>query len=97
RHPMSREPAAAVIPAAVALGRALRHAGLAGSVDQDMLLCSALSELDVRERMQVYWAARAVFVRCTDDLPAFEALFERFWTGVELETPPGVVSAGESD
>ena len=87
----------AVAPAAVALGRALRRAGLACCVEQDMLLCRALAEIDVRERAQVYWAARAVFVRSREEVPAFDGLFERFWAGAELEPPPGVVSAGESD
>ena len=52
----------AVRAAAVALGRALRSAGMATGVEQDMLLCRALGEIDVRSRDQVYWAARSVFV-----------------------------------
>ena len=87
----------AVPPAVAAFGCALRHAGLGCCTEHDVVLCRALGEVDVRERAQVYWAARSVFVRDPEQVVPFDALFDRFWRGLELEAAPGIVSAGESD
>ena len=83
--------------AVVALGRALRRAGLGAGVDEELLFCRALGEVDVRSRAQVYWAARAVFLRRLEDLPAFDAVFARFWEGLPLDGGAAAVQAGESD
>ena len=65
----------AVHSAAVALGRAFRRAGMGAGVEEEMLFCRALGEVDVRSRAPVYWAARSVFVRRLEDVPAFDAVF----------------------
>jgi uncharacterized protein with von Willebrand factor type A (vWA) domain len=86
-----------VVAATVALGRALRAAGVASSVDEEILLCRALAEVDISRRERVYWAARATFVRGPDDVAPFDAVFERFWAGAELTAGPPVAEHGESD
>ena len=90
-------PEHSVADAAVALGRGLRAAGLAGSVDQELVFCRALAELDLRSRSHVYWAARAAFVRSRDEAPAFDAVFTRFWAGLSLEPGESMVQHGETD
>jgi uncharacterized protein len=94
---VSAGPAQAVCGAAIALGRALRDAGVGTTADHEVLFCRALGEVDVRSRAQVYWAARSVFVRTPDELPAFESLFERFWRGLALDGSDALISAAESD
>ena len=91
-----KRPEHAVIAAAVALGRALREAGVSSTVDAEMVFCRALAELDIRRREHVYWAARASLVHRPDDVPAFERIFSRFWEGL---APGGSDGAqhGESD
>jgi uncharacterized protein with von Willebrand factor type A (vWA) domain len=83
--------------AAVGLGRGLRDAGLRTTVDAELVFCRALAELDLRSRGQVYWAGRAAFVRCPEEIGPFDAVFDRFWRG--LEPTAGGVRAehGESD
>jgi len=94
---MAKRPEDLVCEAAVGLGRGLRAAGLPASVDQELLLCAALAEVDVRRRAQVHAAARAVFLRSPDDALAFEFLFDRFWRGVALESGEQGIQHGESD
>jgi uncharacterized protein len=92
-----RPPEHRLTEAAVALGRALRDAGLGASVDEEIVLCRALAEVDIACRDHVYWAARACFVRSPAEVPAFERVFARFWAGRELEARPVVAEHGESD
>ena len=87
----------AVLNAAVAFGRALRHSGFGASVDRELLFCQALCEVDVRVRDDVYWAARAAFVQEPAQLPLFEAAFERFWGGHSLDVWERGSEHGESD
>ena len=90
-------PEHAVIDAGVALGRALRGTGLRAGVDEELVFCRALAEIDVRSRAHVYWAARGVFVRSPGDLAAFERVFERFWAGRPLSAGEPVAEHGETD
>jgi len=84
--------------AVVALARALRAEGLATTVDQELALSRALAAIDLRERERVRWAARACFLRGPQEAPAFERVFERFWTGLRLTGPEGPVAEhGETD
>lgn len=93
-----RPPERAVTDAVVALGRALRSAGLAVGVDQELVLLRALGEVDVRERERVYWAARASFLHGPHEIPAFDRVFARFWEGLSLEVPgEAIAEHGESD
>jgi uncharacterized protein len=68
---LSRDPAFA----AVALGRALRAAGLPVTPARAATFVSAARLLDVADRNALYWAARLSFVTARDQLPAFEAVF----------------------
>jgi hypothetical protein len=88
---------ASVTSAAVSLSTALASEGLCACADQEVLLCRALGEIDVRRREQVYWASRSVFVREPEQVPAFDAVFARFWAGEPLSATPPMVYAGESD
>ena len=92
-----RGPEHAVVDAVVALGRAARESGLPVCVDDEITLCRALGEIDLRRRWQVYWAARSTYVRHPDDVPRFDPLFERFWSGVDLLAEPRVAEHSESD
>ena len=94
---MGQAPEAAAREAVVALGRALRELGLTVGVDQEILLCAALAEVDVRSRQQLYWAARACFLSDPRQLPAFDSVFDRFWSGSSLEAPNSLVEHGETD
>jgi hypothetical protein len=92
-----RRPEELVTAAAVALGRALRGAGLRTTVDAELVFCQALAELDVRERSCVYWAGRAAFVRRPEEIPAFDGVFDRFWRGVDPAITAVRAEHGESD
>ncbi|HEU4980069.1 MAG TPA: hypothetical protein VFT14_02560, partial [Solirubrobacterales bacterium] len=87
-----------LMDAVVALGRALRSEGIATTVDQELALAKGLAAIDLREREQVRWAARACFLRGPHEGPAFERVFDRFWTGQSLSGPRGPVAEhGETD
>jgi uncharacterized protein with von Willebrand factor type A (vWA) domain len=62
---------------------ALRHAGLAVTTDRVAAFVSALDELDVASRSQVYWAGRLTLCTDPDDLGRYDAAF-RAW----FETDP---------
>jgi uncharacterized protein len=84
--------------AVVALARALRADGIATSVDQELALAKALAVVDITEREQVRWAARACFLRGPHEGPAFERVFDRFWKGQRLDAPRGPIAEhGETD
>jgi uncharacterized protein with von Willebrand factor type A (vWA) domain len=89
-------PERVAVEAVVGFGHGMREAGLPASVADDLVLVDALAEVDVRSRTQVYWAARAAYVRRPEDGAAFDAHFERFWAGLG---PPGTAVAehAESD
>ena len=67
--------------AVVALGRALRTEGLCTTVDQELALSRALASIDIDDREQVRWAARACFLRGPHEGPAFERVFDRWSDG----------------
>lgn len=90
-------PEHAALHAAVALGRALRDAGVPASVDRELLFCRTLAEVDPRSREQVRWAARASFVTGPEQAGVFERLFARFWEGEQLVMEELVAEHGESD
>ena len=94
---MTPGPEHLVCEAAVAFGRALRAAGVPAGVEQELLLCAALAEIDIRRRDQLHAAARAVFLDSPDHAVVFELLFDRFWRGLALEAPVQGIQHGESD
>jgi uncharacterized protein with von Willebrand factor type A (vWA) domain len=93
-----RPPEAVLGAAAVALGRALREKGIGTGIEDELIFCRALGELDPARRAHVYWAARAAFLRDPDHLSAFEQVFARFWAGSLLDRlEEAVAEHGESD
>jgi uncharacterized protein with von Willebrand factor type A (vWA) domain len=94
---VTRQPEHALAAAAVALGRALRDAGVATTVDSSIALRRALEEIDLCSRVQMYWAARAVLVKRPEEVVAFDATFERFWSGLDLRADAVGAQHAESD
>ena len=87
-----------LMDAVVALARALRGEGIACTVDQELALTKALAAVDLRDREQVRWAARACFLRGPHEGAAFERVFERFWNGERLTGLRGPIAEhGETD
>jgi len=86
-----------ILSAAVTFARSLRAYGMTASVDSELVFIRTLTELDVRDRRQVYWAAHATFVHSPDERPVFDSIFERFWEGRELNLQPRASEHGESD
>lgn len=92
-----KSPQHVVSDAAVALGRGLREIGLRTTVDAEVLFCRALGELDLRDRDSVYWAARCTMARHPDEVPQFDAVFDRFWAGHTPALVEAGAEQGESD
>ena len=90
-------PEGAALKSVVALGRGLRSQGLDACVDQELFVCRALAEIDVRRRDHVYWATRCAFVARPEHVPAFDAAFERFWQGLSPVPLEQVAEYSESD
>ena len=61
--------------------RLLRRAGLAVSPQQTLAFTEALTWIDLRDREQVFHAARSCYVTRARDLRLFRLLFEEFWSG----------------
>lgn len=81
----------------MALGGGLRAAGLRVTVDQEIVLCRGLGEIDVRSRDQVYWAARATLLGGPEEVAPFDLVFGRFWEGLAPWPEKGRSEHGESD
>jgi uncharacterized protein with von Willebrand factor type A (vWA) domain len=69
----------ALLAASVRFGRELRSAGLAIDLGAAIDFARALALVDIGQREVVWAAGSAVFVRRHDDLPTYDAVFERFW------------------
>jgi uncharacterized protein with von Willebrand factor type A (vWA) domain len=78
--------------AAMALGRALREAGLPVTPDRSATFPVAAALLDARDRDGLYWAARFAFVTARDQLPVFDAVFAALVEGI---TDPGGATRGD--
>jgi uncharacterized protein with von Willebrand factor type A (vWA) domain len=74
---LARDPALA----AVALGRALRDAGLPVTPDRSTTFASAVALTGARGADALYWPARLSFVTAREQLPAFEAVFAALVAG----------------
>jgi len=94
---MTKRPEHVVSDAVVALGRGLREAGVAATVDGELALCRALGELDLRRREHVYWAGRCTLVHRREHVPVYDIVFDRLWSGHAPSAAPGPVEAAESD
>lgn len=66
----------------------LRQAGISISVEQTINFGEALTLIDIRDREQVYFAARCMLVKRYEDLRLFETLFNRFWRHVDFGMKP---------
>jgi len=86
-----------ILAASVAFARSLRAYGMAASVDSELVFIRTLTELDLRDRRQVYWAAHATFVHSPNERPVFDSIFERFWEGRELDLNARPSEHGEDD
>ena len=64
---------------AVAFARILRGAGLDVPLDSVIVFVSALSQLGLENRNDVYWAAHSTLVRRHEDTPIFDRAFAVFW------------------
>jgi uncharacterized protein with von Willebrand factor type A (vWA) domain len=68
--------------AAMALGRALRDAGLPVTPHRSATFVANAGLLGARDRGAVYWAARFAFVTARDQLPVFDAVFATLVDGI---------------
>ena len=66
----------------------LRQAGIPASVEQTINFGEALTLIDIRDRDQVFFAARCMLVKRYEDLRLFETLFNRFWHDVDSGLKP---------
>jgi hypothetical protein len=64
---------------AVGFGRSLRAARLSIDLGASVDFARALTLVDIGDREQVRAAGAAVFVRRRDDIPVYEAAFDRWW------------------
>ena len=78
--------------AAMALGRALRDAGLPVTPERSATFVANAGLLAVRDRDGLYWAARFAFVTARDQLAAFEAVFAAVVDGI---TDPAGADRGD--
>jgi uncharacterized protein with von Willebrand factor type A (vWA) domain len=69
--------------AAVALGRALRGAGLPVTPDRSVTFAAAAALVDPGDRDALYWAARVSFVTARDQVAVFDAVFAQLVDGLE--------------
>jgi uncharacterized protein len=68
--------------AAVALGRALRAAGLPVTPDRSVTFAATTALLNPRDRRSLYWGARLSFVTARDQIAVFDAVFAQVVDGV---------------
>ncbi|HZB47824.1 MAG TPA: VWA domain-containing protein [Mycobacteriales bacterium] len=80
----------------VALGRALRSAGVHAGPDRVAEAVRAVSALDPLDRTAVYWAARVTLCAGPDDLARYDAVFAALLAGdvPRLRPRPQVLTAG---
>jgi uncharacterized protein with von Willebrand factor type A (vWA) domain len=64
---------------AVGFGRALRAAGLHIDIGAAVDYARALPLVDIGEREQVRAAGEAIFIHRRDDMPTYDAVFDRWW------------------
>ena len=78
---MSGQHAAGLLHHCSAFTRALGRAGIAADPSSTIEFCRALELIDIGNPADFRAAARATFVHCRDDLPAFEQTFAEYWYG----------------
>lgn len=70
--------------------RALRGHGLLVGPQETADAARALAAVDIQDRWRVYWALRALLPSKQDELPVYDALFERFWSFERLPMRPAM-------
>ncbi len=83
------EAALPMLRMAVTFGRLLRRAGLAAWPDRVVSFATALEEIDVGNRDDVYWAGRATLCSRPEDFEMYDRAFKVFWEGREGLKVPG--------
>lgn len=72
--------------------RALRSHGLLIAPSETADVMRALNAVDMLDKGRVYWALRALLLSRRDEIPIYDALFERFWNFEALPMRPHIAS-----
>lgn len=72
--------------------RALRSHGLLIAPSETADVMRALNAVDMMDKGRVYWALRALLLSRRDEIPIYDALFERFWNFEALPMRPHIAS-----
>ena len=73
------QPAGHLLQNMVLFGRVLRGLGMAVNPGRVLDLFDAVQFIDIGQRSDFYYSARALFVHHKEDLPLFDQAFEMFW------------------
>lgn len=72
--------------------RALRSHGLLIAPSETADVMRALNAVDMLDKGRVYWALRSLLLSRHDEIPIYDALFERFWNFEALPMRPHIAS-----
>lgn len=70
--------------------RALRSHGLLIAPSETADVMRALNAVDMLDKGRVYWALRSLLLSRHDEIPIYDALFERFWNFEALPMRPPI-------
>jgi uncharacterized protein with von Willebrand factor type A (vWA) domain len=87
----------AIINCAVQFARALRLYGLQTSIDSEHVFLRALTEIDMRDAVSLYWAGHSAFVKNPDQIDTYRVVFDRLYRGFPLVPSERGSEHGESD
>ena len=73
---------------ASALGRTLHDAGVPSTPDHAARFARAVALAPPRDRIRLYWTARAVFVSHRDQVDRFDAVFAHVFDGIDDPAGP---------
>ena len=71
----------------IVFGRMLRRAGLDVHTGRLQDLAEALQQVNLAVRNEVYHTCRALLIHRREDMPTFDAVFERFWRDHSADPP----------
>lgn len=72
--------------------RALRSHGLLIAPSETADVMRALNAVDMLDKGRVYWSLRSLLLSRRDEIPIYDALFERFWNFEVLPMRPHIAS-----
>jgi uncharacterized protein len=81
------EPDGGILGVLVDFGRALRAAGMPVGTDDVMTYCSAVSELDPSDVVDVYWAGRGALVTRREQIPVYDRVFRQHFLDAPVDAP----------